>query len=266
MSRSSSMFKTVLSGLVAVVATGCLATSGDEGFVVLNDTAPPTSGGCTFTGDPTQPFTASGTINALSTQGYMAFPLLESRLQLTTPGEGSDMSTGSDTDTLMKTIQIQGARVSLSLFDAVTMTGGVTSPATDSAIPDGFGQFTAEFSASLMPGATANVGFPLVPAPVLSGVLPSGFDPTDLNNEFSALVSAHVVVFGTLAGDEIDAAPWDFPVTVCAGANCVFSSVGSCPATGTLPTPNPCNPFQDGVIACCENAANSTLVCPATTM
>ncbi len=265
MSHCLSILKSgLVSGLVAVAATGCLATSGDEGFVVLNDTAPPTSGGCTFTGDPTQAFTVAGTINALSTQGYLAFPLLQSRLQVMTPGEGS--ATGSNSDTLAKTIDIQGARVSLTLLDPVTMTGGVTMPATGSAIPAGLDQFTVEFSASLMPGATANVGFPLIPPDVLSGILPSGFDATDLSNEFSALVSAHVVVYGTLAGDEIDAAPWDFPVTVCTGQGCVFSSVGSCPATGTLPTPNPCNPYQDGQIACCENAANNTLVCPATTM
>ena len=199
MSRSLAIF---IPSLVAVAATGCLATSGDEGFVVLNDSAPPTSGGCVFTGSATQAFTASGMINALSTQGYMAFPLLESRLQLMTPGEGSGTDTGSgSTDPLAKTIDIQGARVSLTLFDPVTMTGGVSSPATDSAIPDGLDQFTAEFSATLMPGATLNVGFPLVPPAVLSGILPSGFDPTDLTNEFSALVSAHVIVFGTLAGD-----------------------------------------------------------------
>ncbi|HET9987423.1 MAG TPA: hypothetical protein VFQ65_02865, partial [Kofleriaceae bacterium] len=116
-----------------LLVVGC-ADKGDEGFFIRNNTAPPASA-CTFTGDPGQPFIASGAISYMSPQGYVFTPLLESRITAVMGQEAE------------RTIHLEGANVTLTAAP-----GGTTQ------------KFTALFSGSLAPNSgTANVSFELLP-------------------------------------------------------------------------------------------------------
>jgi hypothetical protein len=75
-------------------------------------------------------------------------------------------------------------------------------------------------------------------------------------------VLANVEAFGDLQGTEIVADPYQYPVTIC--NDCVVNNLGACSAlpVGTIArTGNPCNPFQDGIVDCCEGTNGP--VCPA---
>jgi hypothetical protein len=70
-------------------------------------------------------------------------------------------------------------------------------------------------------------------------------------------------IFGDFYGEEIESENFTYPVTVC--SDCVVGGIfPACPvpATATVRTGNPCNPFQDGIVDCCDTGAG--LLCPAT--
>jgi hypothetical protein len=224
-----------LSTLVPLVlALGACVSHGDEGMVVLNNTAV-TGMSCSLTGDPTQPFNPAGIINAQSPQGYLVTPLVES---LISPPTQDTISTAQ------RTIILQGARVHLAI------PSGSTTVTLDPAEAD----FMALFSGSVPPQGTANVAFELVPESVLQKVAALGFSPP-----VHVEVVATVTMFGTLSGDKIDGQPWQYPVTIC--NDCVLNDIGVCGGGAGANLGNPCNMFQDGVVDCCEGA--NGLVCPA---
>jgi hypothetical protein len=77
-------------------------------------------------------------------------------------------------------------------------------------------------------------------------------------------IVATATVVGDYYGDEIEASPFQFPLTVC--NDCVVNDLGLCSlvAAGTaVRQGNACNPFQDGAIDCCEDDTSGALVCPA---
>jgi hypothetical protein len=217
-----------------LLVVGC-ADKGDEGFFILNNTAPPVGAtACTLTGDAGQPFIAAGAISYLSPSGYVFTPLLESRI---TAVMGSEAE---------RTIHLEGANVTLT----APASGGTTS-------------FTALFSGSLAPNnGTTNVSFELLPK---ASIMMLG--SMTANSE----VVASVTPYGTLGGGRIDGEPFQYPITIVAPANGILTSQGSC-ASASLPaastTVNPCNPYQDGVIDCCTCTSKTspptmTTVCPS---
>jgi hypothetical protein len=78
---------------------------------------------------------------------------------------------------------------------------------------------------------------------------------------FATEVVGKIVVFGTLAGDEVTSQEFQFPVTIC--TDCIVVNAGPCPlpADTTVRSGNSCNVFQDGVVDCCATADG--LFCPA---
>jgi hypothetical protein len=219
-----------------LLVVGC-ADKGDEGFFILNNTAPPAAGGvCTFTGDSGQPFLASGSISQLATQGYVFSPLLESRITAVTGAEEQ------------RTIHLEGANVTLT----VPATGATSS-------------FTALFSGSLAPnGGTTNVSFELLPANLISA--PTGaFGSKTMNVE----VVASVTPYGTLGGGRIDGEPFQYPITIVAPGNGIVTGIQppvSCKGFNSTVTANGCNPYQDGTFACCVTSMTSTSPPPGTTV
>jgi hypothetical protein len=220
--------------LVLFVALGC-AKNGDEGMVVLANTAP-SGTSCTFTGDPTQPAFSQGEIYAGVTDPnpYLLTPLIESRITAAGSGENVDRS-----------ILLQGADVTLT---ASSNGKSVSLPSS--------AQFTTTIAGTVEPGGFLNVSFPIVPTDVLS-LFETGSADTE--------IVANVVIFGDEGGGRVNAEPFDYQVTVCpAGAPCVVQDAGPCATfTGTVSTGNPCNPLQDGVLTCCEGSDGGGLVCPA---
>ena len=217
-----------------VLALGACVSHGDEGMVVLNNTAV-IGLTCSLTGDPTQPFNPAGIINSQSPQGYLVTPLVQSMISVPTQDTGS---------IAQRTIILQGARVHLSI------PAGSTSITLDPAEAN----FMALFSGSVPPQGTANVAFELVPESVIQKVAALGF-----TSSVHVEVVANVTMFGTLGGDKIDAQPWQYPVTIC--NDCVLQNLGMCGAVTAKNLGNPCNIFQDGLVDCCQGA--NGLVCPA---
>jgi hypothetical protein len=207
-----------------LVFVGC-ANQGDEGFYVVNNTAPPMGAtGCTFTSDPAQPFLPFGTISNQSPNGYFFVPLLQSRVTALMGQESQ------------RAIHVEGANVVLS---TASPTGSLTQTAA----------YTVLTSGTLNPGSTLNVAFELIPAANIQAI------------STKTQLSASVTMFGTLGGSKIESEPFTYPVTVC--TDCIIRSVGACsPATATpMNLGDPCNPFQDGIVDCCTSG--TSLVCPA---
>jgi hypothetical protein len=230
----------------ALLLLGC-ADQGDEGMTVINNTA--VSGACTLTGGADQPFKSHGTIYALSPNGYLLTPLIQSRVTL---------GTEVNADELQKTIFLRGADVSLTLKAVSIETNGqytVTQPETN------VGQFSVLFAGALPPSGSVNVGFEVITPAILRNILSmSGVNlgTSDVNAE----VLAEVTIRGDLGGNEVTSNPFQYPISVC--TDCVVNVTGACPATGTPRTGDACNIFQDGVVDCCT-APDGDLVCPAST-
>jgi hypothetical protein len=222
--------------LLALAA--CPATHGAEGMVVLNNSTVTAGTTCTLTGLPGQPFTSQGIIASVSPVGYVASPLIQSRI-----------AADSATDPSQRTIYLQGAIVRLS----------VPAGSTTIALDPNEASFMAPFSGAVPPDGTANVSFELVPSSVIAKVNALG-----ATGVVHVEVLANVTVFGMLGNDTIDATPWQYPVTIC--NDCVVFNAGPCATfMGTAATGNPCNVFQDGQVTCCTTATNS-LLCPAAMM
>lgn len=230
----------------ALLVFGC-ANQGDEGMTVINNTA--VSGSCTLSGDSSQPFKSHGSIFALSPNGYLLTPLIQSRVTL-----GTELNA----DPLQKTIFLRGADVSLTLKAVSIETNGqysVTQPESN------IGQFSVLFAGSLPPGGTVNVGFEVIPPSILRDVLSKSgvnLSTSDLNAE----VLAEVTIRGDLGGDEVTSSPFQYPISVC--TDCIVNVIGACPLTGAPRTGDACNVFQDGVVDCCTEA-DGGISCPART-
>ena len=234
---------------LALALGACLAKTGDEGMYVLNNTA--VSGTtCALNGTSTQAFLPRGEIYAQSPSAYLMTPLVQSKLSMPMMGE----------DPTLKTIQLRSADVTLTLKSlSVQHTDGTfTSTQPNSMLT----QFTSLFSGALPPGGSVNVAFDAIPPAVLYQVVQSS-GANLMTERLNAEVLAEVTVKGTLGGDDLSAAPFYYPISVC--NDCVVNIVGTCPVTTTVMAGNPCNKYQDGTVDCCLSATNS-LVCPATTM
>jgi hypothetical protein len=232
-----------LTTLTAVLALAACADTGDEGMIVLNNTAVTET--CTLSGAASQPFIAHGQIWAKSPNGYFLTPLIQSRV-----------TSADSVDDTQRTIFLTGANVSLEV-KAVTIEKPDGSFVNGPAITLQQPQFSALFSGSLPPSGTVNVGFDVIPPQVLRQILTSsGAGATD---KMTAEVLATVNILGTLGGDALESSPFQFPVAVC--NNCVVVDNGTCPLLTAPRTGNACNAFQDGVIDCCHDASNN-FVCP----
>lgn len=217
--------------LAPIALVGACASNGAQGMVVLENTTVQAGTVCTLTGITGQPFVSQGTISTTSPQGYLATPLIMSRITA---------MMGQETQ---KTIYLQGAIIQLS----------VPAGSTTITLDPNEQKFLAPFSGALPPGGTVNVGFELVPYSIIQKVAALGGTHTHVE------INANVTIYGSLAGDNIDAQPWLYPVTIC--NDCVINTLGACPQP-PIHQGNPCNVYQDGIVDCCTNATGA-LVCPA---
>jgi hypothetical protein len=213
---------------------GACADHGAESMVVLQNTTVQTGTTCLLSGMTGQPFTSSGVISSASPSGYVASPLIQSRITQTT----GDMA--------QRTIYLTGAAVTLSVPAGST---SITLDANEQS-------FFAPFSGDVPPNGTVNVSFDLVPESVITKVRALG-----ATSSVSVEVLADVTVYGTFGGDSVKSMPWQYPVTIC--NDCVVFNAGPCATfSGQAMTGNPCNLFQDGQVTCCTLSTGS-LLCPA---
>jgi hypothetical protein len=230
---------------LALLAFGCdgvLAHTGDEGMLILGDTAVAEgSTTCTFTGELGQPYFSSGQINVLSGLPYLFEPLLQSNI---TAPMGSE---------LIKTITLSGADVTLTV-ENVTLanTSGDPITAPSVTLDSNDAAFQSLFGGTLPPNeGTANVGFPIVPLSALNSI--NSQIAATADEVFNVTLDAHITVYGDLGGSRIDAMPFDYPVTVCNGDNCILDIAGPCPLSTAATAGDPCNIAQDVSVTCCTS-------------
>jgi hypothetical protein len=237
----------------ALSLIACAANSGDESFIIRSDLAPTTgSTTCQFTPSLEAASIARGQITLDSPNAYIFFPLLESRIVAPTGKES------------LRTIFVKGANVDLQVgpIEKIdTATGQVD--VDDTVETTGFQTL---FATPIPPnGGLAAGEFDLVPVSVLAGIK-QRVGAVDATIHVHAQITATATVFGDYYGDKIESSPFEFPVTAC--NDCVVVNQGSdgtfplcADFTDTTHTGNSCNPFQDGLVACCD-AGNGVIACP----
>jgi hypothetical protein len=228
------MFRLATTSL-AVLLVGCIAAdgAGDEAIYISKAVAVGES--CSFNSSQAEPFIGHGLISVFSPAPYMLFPQMKSRITTT---DSSQMD--------QKTIQIRGGRVNLDFKD----------PAVAALVSADNKKFQTLFSAPLAPnaGSVTDGMFELVP----EGALREIADGMGGTADFETEVVGKLVVFGDLAGSEVTSQEFQFPVTIC--ANCITVNAGLCPLPEAGRQGNACNPFQDGIVDCCETTDG--LICP----
>ncbi len=227
--------------------TGCVADTGGEGFIILNNTAVMGTQ-CLLTGTIGQPFKSHGEITTLSPAGYLFTPLFQSQLTALTGQESQ------------RTIMFDGANVDLTV-EAVTIqhADGTFSKPTPPTLTGTDGKFQALFSGSLAPGGTANASFEILPLSTIGTIVQGAGLAT--GDHLSAEVKAVISPFGTMGGSRINGTPFQYPVTVC--NDCIVVDHGACPIVGTVRTGDACQPYEDAIVDCCRDTSNN-LVCPGT--
>lgn len=228
-----------------LVFAACTVDSGDESFIIRNNLAPP-SDGCAFTADLAAPILPRGQIRTDSPIPYLLDPLFESRI---VAPEGKESQ---------RTIFVKGAKVELVIgpIESIDASGTVSLDTTTETV-----KFESLFSTPIPPNGGLSAGqFDLVSLDALARINAK----TNPANRIHAQIVATSTVFGDYYGDQIESAPYQYPVTAC--NDCVFLSAGTCPLPmGTLLRGgNVCNPFQDGVVDCCTDPTSGNLICPAT--
>jgi len=184
-----------------VVASAACTEKGADGFFVLDNTAPPTTGMCTFTGDPAQPSLAQGVVSTAS-PGYFMAPLLQSRMNVL-----------MGQDPTYKTIMVQGARVDL--------TGAVTT------------SYQVLAAVGLPPQGTANVPMNVIPPSIINGL-------TNMVGTDGVVIEATITFYGQVGGSQIEATPFVYGITVIEGGFDVLGPcpvMGATPRVGNACNP-----------------------------
>lgn len=229
---------------VLVLGTlGACADSGDEGMLLTRNVAPDGTS-CSFTADPTEPFFSEGQWSILDPGGYLFHPQIQSRI------------TALMGEELQRTIVVEGANIDLQVVD----------PDLAGFFDDSLTHFSTPFSAPLPPLGTADGEFQLIPHAFIDTLLANDTDLTSAQPPaFDMQIIATITVFGTMSGEQVTSQPFVYGVTL--GNNIVVQDLGMCPLdiqSSDVAKGNACNPFQDGLITCCEQGGG--LLCPATTM
>lgn len=240
-----------------VLAVGCTADAGDESFIIRDNLAVLEGGTCTIVPSLSATRVSRGQLALDSPIPYLLTPMFESRI---VAPEGRES---------LRTIFIQGGNVELDIgpIELIDAEGNVT---IDAAV-DEF-NFKTLFSADLAPnGGLATAAVDLVPAGATALIRQrtAGAAP---GTRIHAQVTARLTAFGDYYGEEIESTPFQYSVTVC--NDCVTRTLLNEMGTGPLVCPapagttvsegNPCNPFQDGIVDCCQAAmGDPTLICPA---
>jgi hypothetical protein len=225
-----------IAACAGVLATGC--TEGGESFFIVQNQSPDV--GCVVPATLTAAFIPRGRIEVEAAGGYLFTPVVQSVVQQSPTGQAA------------RVLFIEGADVTLS-FEAGLFSEAELGPLRDG----GLARFRQAFSGAIFPGGLTSFAFEIIPRPMidaLAGKIGAGG---------STVVTAEVVMFGTLDGGSIEGQTFRYPVEVCDG--CLRVDRGSCsalPAGFEPATGGNCQVLQDGALDCCTDDAGN-LICPA---
>ncbi|MBS1123825.1 MAG: hypothetical protein H6Q90_6053 [Deltaproteobacteria bacterium] len=237
--------------ILTSLGVGCAADSGDESFIIRSNVAAPTEGTCEFTPDVNAQALSRGQLSLFSKNPYVLHALFQSRI---VAPEGKESQ---------RTVFLKGADVSVVVgpIEMIDAEGNVTTDAVEETLPG----FQSVFTGALNPnGGLLVAEFDVVPLAALASIRARAGGAVTIH----AQVQTTATPFGDYYGAELRGAPFQFPVTVC--NDCVVSPVVddqgapvNCPLVmGTVPRlGNPCNPYQDGIVDCCNDTGGP--VCPA---
>ncbi len=227
----------------------CAADNGDDGIFITKNVVP--GAGCTFSATESSPFLSHGTYSIHANASYQLHPQMKSRITARVGQEDQ------------RTVIIQGARVELTFADAGRPGALFSSGEIDEMRTAAVTRFETRFTAPLPPnGGIADGDVALINTNLLDRIIaknPDAASPTSTQS-FRAEILASVVVFGDMAGSEVESNTFTFPVTIC--NDCVSNIIGACPlaAGTTVRSGNECNSYQDGIVDCC--AMGNDVICP----
>lgn len=240
MSRILGRFASIF-GVAFVTAVSATACTDDESESVFirGLLAPPTTrttGGCTYSADPSQGMLFEGRLDVLVSKTYTGVMLV-----------GSQLSARGD----QNTNRAESNRLNIREVEVEV---------TDSSGARRISAFTAPSSGLIDPQANNAASYGAVGATILDAKTTDALLESLTESGSSRTVLAFIRVKGTtLAGTEIKSGAFQFPIRVCRGC-LVDRSTGYDPATGTVDckqpltlgtgTVMPCKPGQDEPTPC----------------
>jgi hypothetical protein len=222
----------------------CVADSGDEGILITKNVAP--GDGCVLTADPGEPFIGHGQMSTHIPTDYRFFAQMKSRI------------TAADDQIDQRTVFTEGANVDLAFPDSTFFTAAELADMNTAGIT----HFKTLFTAPIAPnGGITDGSFMIVPEALFGRIQQKAPEATG-DARFAIEVVATIQVTGTMAGDDIESSPYQFPITI--SNREVAHVVGACPLPeGTeLLTGNGCMMPQDAPVTCCSQD-DGAVICPA---
>jgi hypothetical protein len=205
---------------VAALAGGCIADAG-ETMVIIQNQVP--AEGCVVSSSVSDTYRPFGSLDASGGHGYLFTPVVQSRAE-----------TRAGDDPTRRLIAVQGATVRLEAQVGTTTFDFQDAPT----------EFSIPTSGSVPPGGTLGMGFDILLASHAAEI------DRRLGDSDEMLILAEVVVFGKLAGSNVESDPFTYPLSACRG--CLTSLIDSC-----LLLPGACRPFQDAGLDCSQEPSGS---------
>jgi hypothetical protein len=236
----------IVTTVVAVISLlgGCVADGGDGGILVLKNVRADEM--CTTTGGATESHVSHGLLDLLIASDYRFIAQLQSRITAISGQESQ------------RTIVTQDTKVDVT-FPSSTLF-------TDAELADlksqGLTHFKSLFSVPIAPNGGLSDGvFVIIPRSLVQKVSDK---VNSLTSQVRIEALATFTVEGDMSGEHVESQPYAYPVTLGNNVTISVPMPATCPLAkefGTVRTGYACNPFQDGVVDCCQVA--NGLRCPA---
>lgn len=225
------------------------ACAKNESSLFVHGCLIPTSDTCMVTADPTQPYYSEGILDARYALEYNCEMLLGN--QLVQRGNATTLKTETSR------IEITGADVTI--LDANGDTITVRQPDGSVAAAD----FEVTTTGFVDVGLGALPGYGVATVKLLDAATAEALGKQALTNNLQQDVVASVIVRGRdLGGDEVETAPFNFPLRVCYGCLCTVPPGVDCTDRTDKPTAN-CHVGTDLPVDCrFDPTAVETGSCP----
>jgi hypothetical protein len=229
-----------LGALVLVTSVGAFCSSAcvkNESSLFVKGCAQIALDTCTATASPDQVFLGEGLLDTFYTSEYTCALLVGNQL----------VPLGDPSTDRTETSRVLLVSADVNILD----TGGnLLTRANGSAA-----SYNTPITGEVDPSSGSNPGFGLAFATIIDAATAKDLGAAAVGQNLRQDVVVEVIVRGrTLGGDDINAAPFHFPVEVCNGCLCAEPAGSSCCDSTDMPAPN-CRPGEDGPVDCREVGA-----------
>jgi hypothetical protein len=218
-----------VAGFGALCATACVK---NESSLFVKGCAQIALDTCTATADPSQVFLGEGLLDTFYTSEYTCALLV-----------GNQLVPQGDQDTLKtETSRVQLVSADINILDGG---GNLLTRANGSSA-----SFNVPITGEVDPSTGTTPGFGLAFATLIDATTAMDLGAVALSQNLRQDVVVEVIVRGrTLGGDDLEAAPFHFPVEVCNGCLCTEPAGESCCDSTDKPADN-CRKGEDGAVDC----------------